>query len=278
MPCRFDRAKLAAAVPSSTRAGAATSASSRGPTCLLISGRCSARHAGRGAATLDELSEDLSRQPPARGAPCRPRVFQAMEGSVRGGPAADRARGRDRRVARVGVDARGVTRRSATSSSTPGTRKPPKRAFRRNYESLEGMGDEGTQVDGRGESGRVLCALGRFEEAERIRRDRAPHRRRGRPVVAGARTIDAGARARGTRRVRGGRAARARGRRDARDAESPNFQGDAGWISRGCCASPASRQKPSRPPARRWRFYERKGNRPSAASTRSFLEELDAVG
>src|SRR6478672_11504974 len=40
------------------------------------------------------------------------------------------------------------------------------RAFRFNYESLEGMGDEGHKSTAAALLGRMLCDLGRFEEAE----------------------------------------------------------------------------------------------------------------
>ena len=150
------------------------------------------------------------------------------------------------------------------------------RAFRQGYDITDELEDEGHKSTAAAGLALALCALGRFDEAE---------------VYAGiavriAAEDDIASQA-------AGRSARAlvlaaqgefaEAERLAREAvelyansEAPNFQGDV-WMDLAkvlrMSAKPAEAEGAAREALA---MYERKGNRPSSASTLAFIEELGA--
>jgi tetratricopeptide (TPR) repeat protein len=145
------------------------------------------------------------------------------------------------------------------------------RAFRRNYESLVEMGDEGHGSTGAANLARALHDLGRSEEAERY-------------VEIALRTgaeddVATQAPARSARAlVHAARGEFSEAERLAREAvelyanaESPNFQGDA-WMDLASVLRSAGKLPEAEEAAREaLAFYERKGNRPASESARAFI-------
>jgi tetratricopeptide (TPR) repeat protein len=148
------------------------------------------------------------------------------------------------------------------------------RAFRRSYETLDEIGDEGHKSTGAANLAKALCDLGRFEEAE--------------PYVeialrAGAEDdLATQAPARSAQAIvhaaRGEFAEAERLAREAVDlyarAESPNSMGDA-WMDLARVLRTAGKHEDAGRAAREaLALYERKGNRPASDSTRAFIDAL----
>jgi class 3 adenylate cyclase/tetratricopeptide (TPR) repeat protein len=152
------------------------------------------------------------------------------------------------------------------------------RAFRRSYESLIGMGDEGHGSTGAANLARALYDLGRSEEAERY-------------VEIALRTgaeddVATQAPARSAQAlVLAARGEFAEAERLAREAvelyanaESPNFQADA-WMDLARVLRSAGKPPEAGQAAREaLALFERKGNIPASESTRAFIDELGGSG
>ncbi|MGZ6543982.1 MAG: adenylate/guanylate cyclase domain-containing protein [Actinomycetota bacterium] len=148
------------------------------------------------------------------------------------------------------------------------------RAFRRNYESLEELGDEGHGSTGAAMLARALCDLGRFEEAEgyveiALRIGAADDLATQVPARSTQGLVHA---SRGEFEVAEQLA------REAvalyADAEAPNFQGDA-WMDLAEVLRMAGKPVEAGYAAgEALAFYERKGNRPAAGTARAFIEGL----
>lgn len=152
------------------------------------------------------------------------------------------------------------------------------RAFRRSYEILDEMGQEGYKSTAAAELAHVLCALGRFDEADgyaAIARsvaaeDDLASQVFGRSVQAMVLAVrgefdEAEPLARGAVQM-------------LEDAENPNGQGgvrmDLAQVLR-MAGKPADAEHAAREALE---FYERKGNRPSSDATRAFIAELVPPG
>ena len=228
-----------------------------------------------GLRTLDELSEDLSDS----------RLHEAVLLSVRGFYTGMQGSFEEaRRLIALADDiAEAIGTRFALSAHAEGLghlelyagdAEAAERAFRRNYESLDEMGDEGHKSTGAAMLARALCDLGRFDEAERFVE-----------IALGAGAEDDLATqvpARSTRALvlaaRGEFAEAERLAREAvrmyADAECPNFQGDA-WLDLAQVLRMAGKPEEAEQAAREaLAFYERKGNRPASGSARAFIDEL----
>jgi tetratricopeptide (TPR) repeat protein len=148
------------------------------------------------------------------------------------------------------------------------------RAIRRFFEVMDESGDEGHKSTAAGELARALFALERFDEAEEYAEmalrvaaeDDLASQTAGRSASA---------------LVLAARGEYAEAERLAREAvvmfseaESPNFQAD-GWMDLATVLRTAGKAADAERAAREaLALYERKGNRPAAASTRAFVEEL----
>jgi tetratricopeptide (TPR) repeat protein len=148
------------------------------------------------------------------------------------------------------------------------------RAFRENYKILDELGDEGHKSTGAANLALALCALGRFEEAERYAEE----------AIRIAAEDDTASQAPGRSaraHVLASRGAYEEAERLAREAvelyanaESPNFQADV-WMDLARVLLTAGKPTEAKEAARRaLELYERKGNQPASASTRAFIEAL----
>lgn len=142
--------------------------------------------------------------------------------------------------------------RTTSVRCTRGDPAAAERAYRRVFKILDELGDEGTKSSAAANLGHVLCALERFDEAERY--------------AAIARTVAAeddvlahvaGRQAQAL--VLASRGETEEAERLAREAvriltdagaECPTSRAMRGWISRTCCGRPRS-LPPNRPHARR---------------------------
>jgi tetratricopeptide (TPR) repeat protein len=152
------------------------------------------------------------------------------------------------------------------------------RAQRKNYERLDGLGDEGHKSTAAGILARSLCDLGRLDEAETYAEialrvaaeDDLASQTTGRSVRA---LVLA---------ARGEFADAEPLAREAVDlyaeAEAPNFQADT-WMDLAKVLRMAGKLDEAAGAAREaLALYELKGNRPASASTRAFIEELRSDG
>ncbi len=279
IPCRYDHAQRAArrAVDHARRSGddrLLTDAIRY----LLLSQCFGPATPEEGRRTLDELTEDISRTRSLEATALAVRgSFRAMEGSF---DEARRLTGLSIEIAEaLGSRVMVAVYESFVGSveREAGDAIAEERSFRRNYEILDQMGQEGFKSTAAAELAQTLCALGRFDEAETfatIARDVAAEDDLSSQVF--------------------GRSAQAlvlaeRGEFDEaerlaheavqmlEDAENPNGQGGVNMdlaqvlrtAGKTAAAADAAREALA--------FFERKGNRPSAASTRAFLQELGAT-
>ena len=168
MPCRYVRATLAAerAIEHARRSGdVRLLANAIIP--LIAAQMFGLATPEEGLRTLDELSDDMSDSRLHEAGQLSVRAtFTAMQGDL------EEAR---RLMALAGEIAESIGAGFLLSARAEqlghielyaGDAEAAERAFRFNYESLEGMGDEGHGSTGAAMLGRVLCDLGRFEEAE----------------------------------------------------------------------------------------------------------------
>jgi class 3 adenylate cyclase/tetratricopeptide (TPR) repeat protein len=148
------------------------------------------------------------------------------------------------------------------------------RAFRRNYEILDEMGDEGHKSTAAAGLARALYGLGRYDEAERYAEI----------ALSVAAEDDLASQT-------GGRSAQAlvlaaRGQlaeaellaREAvrlyAEAEAPNLQGDVLMDLAQVLRIAGKRVEAAQAAGEALALYERKGNRPSSQSTRAFIDSL----
>jgi tetratricopeptide (TPR) repeat protein len=276
IPCRFQHAERAArrALEHARRTGDERLVRNA-IADLLTSGELGVSTPEEGLRTLDGLHDDLSRS----------RVLEAFALSMRSSyvcmqGAFDEAR----RLMRVSNEiAEGFGQRLIDSSQLEmlgememlaGDPAAAERAYRRQFEILDELGDEGHKSSAAATLGRVLCALERFDEAERyaaIARSAAAEddllsQVTGRQAQALVLT------------TRGEMEEAERLAREAvemlADAECPNFQGDT-WMDLGRMLRTAGKPAEAEQAAREaLALYERKGNRPSSAAARMFLQEL----
>jgi len=277
MPCRFDRATQAAdhAIEHARRSGDRRLLH-RAFLPLIAGQMFGSATPDEGLRTLDELSEDLSESRMDETVLLFMRGFYAaMRGSL------DEAR---RLIALADDTAEATGSRFALAAHAEGLghielfagdMEAAERSFRRNYESLGDMGDEGHGSTGAAMLARALAGLGRFEEAE------------GYVEIAlrlGAEDdLATQVPARSTRAlIHAARDEFAEAERLAReavdlyaDAESPNFQGD-GWLDLAHVLRSAGKLPEAEAAARRaLALYERKENRPASELTRAFIDSLD---
>ncbi len=276
MPCRFYRATLAAdhAIEHARRSGDKRLLSKA--VLPLIAGQMfGLATPDEGLRTLDELSEDLSDSRLLETLPLFIRgVFTAMQGSF------EEAR---RLIALADDVAEAIGSAFELAAHAEGlghielyagNAEAAERAFRRDYESLEGMGDEGHSSTGAAMLARTLCDLGRFEEAERYIEI---------ALRIGAKDdLATNVPARSARAlVHAARGEFDQAEQQAReavelyaDAECPNFQGDA-WLDLAQVLRMAGKLVEAGHAAREaLALYERKGNRPASGTARAFIDAL----
>jgi tetratricopeptide (TPR) repeat protein len=276
MPCRYDRATLAAerAIEHARRSGDERLVG--GALVALIGAQMFGfATPEEGFRTLDALSEDLSDSPIHETVILAVRAFfTAMQGSF------EEAR---RQMALASDVAESIGAEFFLSAHHEqlghielyaGDAEAAERAFRRNYESLEGLGDEGHGSTGAAMLGRVLYDLGRFEEAERYVEIALR--------IGAADDLATQVPARSTQAlVHAARGQFAEADRLAReavelfaDAESPNLQGDA-WLDLAQVLRMAGKPEDAGHAAgEALAFYERKGNRPASGTARAFIDGL----
>jgi tetratricopeptide (TPR) repeat protein len=276
MPCRYARATLAAerAIEHARRSGDERLLANA--TIPLIAAQMfGLATPEEGLRTLDELSDDMSGSRLHEAGSLSTRAtFTAMQGDV----------GEARRLMALGEEiAESIGAGFLLSAHAEqlghieqyaGDAEAAERAFRRNYESLEGLGDEGHGSTGAAMLGRVLCDLGRFEEAERyveiaLRIGAADDLATQVPARLTRALVQA---ARGEFEVAEQLA------REAvelmADAECPNFQGDT-WMDLAQVLHMAGKPvEAGQAAVEALAFYERKGNRPASGTARAFIEGL----
>ncbi len=281
IPCRYDHANRAAhrAMEHARRSGD-DRLFTDALRYLLFSQLFGSSTPEEGRRTLDDLTEDLSRTRSLEATAFAVRGwFQALEGSFDEARRLTATRRRDRGVAGVARDDRGVRdvrRRCGVRSRRPHRRRRSLPAVLRDPRRV---GPGGIQVDGRGEprSRSSARSVGSTKPTDSPRsRETSPpwttcrrrcsgdRRRRWSSHHAADPTRPSDSR---ERRSRCSKMPRARKRKATR-----------GWIWLGFCGSPARSGEAEQAAREALGYFERKGNKPSAASTRSFLEELHAGG
>ena len=274
MPCHFHRATLAAdrAIEHVRRSGDKRLLV-RAIMPKIAGGMFGLSTPEEGLRTLDELREELSDS----------RMHEAVVLSVRGFYAAMQGSFEEaRRLIGLADDiAEAIGSGFEVSAHAEGLGHielwagdagAAERAFRRNYENLEGMGDEGHGSTGAAMLARALCDLGRFEEAEgyveiALRAGAEDDLATQVPARSSQALIHA---------ARGEFAEAEQLAREAvelyADAESPNFQGDA-WMDLAQVLRMAGKATDAEQAAREaFALYERKGNRPASATARAFID------
>jgi tetratricopeptide (TPR) repeat protein len=149
------------------------------------------------------------------------------------------------------------------------------RAYRRNYEILDVLGDEGHKSTAAAGLARALIPLGRHDEAERF------------AVIAREAAAEDDLASQALGRTAQALVLAVRGNPDAEDlaregvgmflearSEAPDTVGDA-WFDVAQVLRMIGKQGEAAEPAREaLALYERKGNRPASAIARAFIEEL----
>jgi class 3 adenylate cyclase/tetratricopeptide (TPR) repeat protein len=280
IPCRYDHANHAAhrAVERARRTGD-DRLFTEAITYLLFSQVFGSSTPEEGRRTLDGLTEDLSRTRSLEATALAVRGwFQALEGSF------DDAR----RLTRLAVgiaEALGSRVMIATYEAfvgdvefMAGDLTAALGARRRNYEILDELDQKGFKSTAAAYLAEVLCALGRFDEADRyaeIARDVAAEDDLSSQVFgrsAQAMVLSS----------RGGSDMAERLAWEAvqmlEGAESPQMQGEARMDLAQVLRIAGKIGEAEQAAGEALGYFERKGNRPLAASARSLLEELHAVG
>jgi class 3 adenylate cyclase/tetratricopeptide (TPR) repeat protein len=274
-PCRFERAEHAArrAVNHARRSGDARLLADAISYLIAAQGFGTATPE-TGLRTLDELAEDVSRSRQLESFALVLRGFhRGMNGSVHEArrlitEALEIAESVGLRFSMAARERLGYVELCAGDAAAA------ERAFRRNYEILDEQGDEGHKSTTASSLGRVLCELGRYDEAERyaaIARDFAAeddvasqvHGRSTQALVLAARREIAEAE---------------RLAREAvelyRDAEAPNYQGDI-WMGLAKVLRVAGKSAEAERAAREaLALFKRKENRLSSAAATDFIEQL----
>jgi class 3 adenylate cyclase/tetratricopeptide (TPR) repeat protein len=277
MPCRYDRAQVAArrAMDHARRSGDERLLA--GPLMYLIVapmlGTATPHEGMRG---LDDLEGELARSRQLQSAAATARgCYLGMQGSF---PEARRLLDEANETSlSLGLrfDMAAIYETLGHLELYAGDATAAERAFRTNYDILDELGDEGHKSTAAASLALALCALERYEEAEmyaemavRIAAEddlaSQTHGRSAQALVLVA---------------RGEFAEAERLAREAvelyADAQAPNFQGDA-WrdLARvlGVAGKPADAEQAAREALA---LYERKGNVPAAASTRAFIAAPD---
>ena len=277
MPCRYDRAQIAArrAIDHARQSGDERLLA--GPLAYLIAtpmlGTATPHEGMRG---LDDLEGELARSRQMQSFAAAVRGFYlGMQGSF---PEARRLLEEATETARslgLRFDMTGFQEILGHLELYAGDATAAERAFRTNYTILDELGDEGHKSTGAAGLALALCALERFEEAEtyaemavRIAAEddlaSQTHGRSAQALVLAA---------------RGEFAEAERLAREAvelyADAQTPNFQGDT-WMDLAkvlvAAGKPADAERAAREALA---LYERKGNVPAAASTRAFIAAPD---
>jgi tetratricopeptide (TPR) repeat protein len=278
MPCRFEAAERAArrSVEHARRAGDEQLVSDA--LIRMLAAQCFGVATPQvGMATLVELRDDLSRTRTleAMAMVVRGR-YRAMEGEI------DEARRLIALAAEV-TEALGLRFHVAAHEEElgyvelhAGDAVAAEQAFRRNYEILDGLGDEGHKSTGAAGLARALCALGRYDEADRyasLAREVAAEDdvasqaigRSAQALVASARGEHADAERLAREAVRIYAEA---------GAEAPQFVGDA-WMDLAEVLRSAGRRAEAAEAAREALvLFERKGDRPTSDSARAFIDAL----
>jgi class 3 adenylate cyclase/tetratricopeptide (TPR) repeat protein len=279
-PCRYDHATRAARrAVEHARLSGDDRLFTDAVRYLLFSLMYGSATAEEGRRTLDALTGDLSRTRSldATGLAVRG-WFQAIEGSF--------------------DDARRLTGRAIEISESLGSRvmiavyeahvgdvefeagdlTAAEAANRKVYEILDELGQEAFKSTAAASLARVLCALGRFDEADgfaTIARDIAAEDDLSSQVFGrSARAMVLSSRGESEEAERLAREAV----QMLEDAESPQTQGEARMDLARVLRIAGKIGEAERAAGEALGYFERKGNRPSTASTRSFLEELHAVG
>ena len=279
-PCRFDRAERAArrAVEHARRSGddRLLTDALRYLLFAQLFGSATPEERRR---TLDELTEDISRTRSLEASALAVRgSFRAMEGSFDEarrltGLAIEIAEALGTRVMVALYEAfLGYVEREA------GDAIGEERAFRRNYEILDEMGQEGFKSTAAADLAHALCALGRFDEAH------------GYAAIARSVAAEDDLSSQVFGRSAQAMVLAARGKFDEaeqlareavqmlEDAEDPNGQGsvrmDLAQVLRMAGKSVDAEHAAREALA----FFERKGNRSSSGATRAFIAELVPPG
>jgi tetratricopeptide (TPR) repeat protein len=280
MPCRFDRSGRAAR---RAEVHARRSGDDRLLTdalrYLLLSQRFGSVTPQEGRRTLDELTEDISRTRSLESSALAiGGSFQAMEGSFEEarrltGLAIEIAEALGARVMVAVYEAflGGVEIEAGDAIAA-------ERAFRRHYEILDEMGQEGFKSTAAANLAGVLCTLGRFDEAEgfaAIARNVAAEDDLSSQVFGrSAQALVFAARGEFDEAERLAREAI----QMFEDAESPGDQGAVRMDLARVLRTAGKVTEAEQVAREALELLERKGNRPSAASTRAFIAELVPPG
>jgi len=276
MSCRYERAERAArrALEHARRSGDVRLMTRALPS-VIAAGILGVATPEEGVRTLDGLRDDLSRTRALEGFDLAVRgVYSALEGSF------DEAR-RLIGLAKEIAEALGqptltgaCEEQLADVEMRAGDPAAAERASRHDYEIADEIGDEAHKSTAAANLARALCRLGRFDEAERytaIARSVAAEDDLASQVIGRqAQALVLAARGEFEEAEHLSREAV----QLYADAECPNFQGDA-WMDLAKVLQTAGKPAEAEQAAREaLALYERKGNRPSSAVVRTFLNEL----
>jgi tetratricopeptide (TPR) repeat protein len=275
VPCRFDRAEVSArrAVEHARRASDVRLLQ-EAITYLIAAQGFGSTTPEEGLRTLDELDEDV---PQSRQLECFSLVLRGFHHGMKG--SIDEARRLLNAASEVSESVglrfeMAARERLAYVELCNGNASAAERAYRLNYEILDERGDEGHKATSASSLARTLCALGRYDEAESFAEIAQ--------TFAAEDDLDPQAFGRSARALvlaaRGEFAPAEQLAREAvelyADAEAPNFQADT-WMDLAKILLMAGRSGDAEQAALvALGLYERKGNRPSAASTREFIEAV----
>ena len=278
-PCRFDSAERAAhRAVGHARRGGSDRLLSDALRFMLLSQCFGSATPEEGFRTLDEMTADVSRSRSLEGSALAIRgSFRAMEGSFDEarsaiGLAIDMAEALGTRVMLAVYE-----EFLGEVETLAGDLVAAEQGIRRKYEMLDEMGQESLKSTAAADLAHVLAMLGRFDEA-------GSYAAIGRSVAAEddlpSQVIGRSAQA----LVLAGRGEFTEAEHLAReavrmleDAEWPLGQGSVRMDLARVLRTAGKTMEAERAAREALAFYERKGNQPSAAATRSFLRELGAT-
>jgi tetratricopeptide (TPR) repeat protein len=276
MPCRYDRAQIAAgrAIDHARRSGDERLLTN--PLLTSIKARMSGSTTPEeGIRGLDDLRDDLSRSRQMEALAFVARAFHLSMGG-RFGEARRLIGLADAAVQALGLQLWRAFLREVLGyiELYAGDVAAAERAFREDYEILDELGDEGHKSTAAANLALALCAIGRFDEAEPLAEIAVR--------VAAEDDLASQTSGRSARALvlaaRGELVEAERLAREAVDllagAETPNSEADA-WLDLAKVQRMAGNTEDAARSAREaLARYERKGNQPAAASTRAFIDEL----